>query len=125
MKLLKAFMVCCLFCLSIIPVSAATKTLTPTATAVVSKNKRNITINFKNIKNLKTVSYELTYLGNGFDQGVFSTIKNIKTNTLSRSIYFGTCSHNVCTAHKNVKNIQVSLIYKTKIGLTSSQLIKL
>lgn len=125
MKLIKVLIFCFLFFFSVAPTLAVNKILNPTTSAVISKNKRNITINFKNIKNLKTVTYEMTYFGSGFDQGVFSTIKNIKTNTLSRTLYFGTCSHNVCTLHKNIKNIQVSLTYKSKTGQTTTQLIKL
>lgn len=125
MKLFKILVFCFLFFLSVFPASAVAKNLSPTASASISKNKRNVTLTFKNIKNLKTVTYEMTYFGSGFDQGVFSTIKNIKTNTLSRSLYLGTCSHNVCTPHKNVKKIEISLIYKTKTGQSSTQLIKL
>lgn len=71
---------------------------------------------FSNLKNVKKVSYTLSYEGNGIGQGVMgSFLVGKKQKGLSRNILLGTCSGKVCTYHKSVKNVklEVKAIYKS------------
>ncbi len=97
----------------------------PSASLKYAKPKTSLILNLSNIKNLASISYELTYLSKNIEEGVFGVIKNPKTNTASRTLFLGTCSRKVCTAHKNVKNIAVELKFKTKTGAVTTKMLKL
>ena len=89
----------------------------PTFSASMAKNKRSVTLYFNNLKDVKTITYQMTYDSNKGPQGVSGTIKP-KTRNISRRILMGTCSKNVCTYHKNVTNVHISGNYTLKSGGT-------
>ncbi|MBI2267918.1 MAG: hypothetical protein HYU80_00515 [Candidatus Blackburnbacteria bacterium] len=89
----------------------------PKVSAYKTRNKRSVVVNFTSIQNLKSISYELTYDSNKGPQGAGGTINLPKRKRrLSRSLLLGTCSHKVCTYHKDVKNIKLSVDFVLKSG---------
>ncbi len=128
-RLYKAFLLACslvlLFTLSSsngflsssVGVHAAPKTKSPTTSGTLAKNKLSVTANFSNLTNVKTVKYRLVYDASNGKQGASGTIKVASKNkNLSRKLLLGTCSKNVCTYHKSVKNIKLSVDYTLKSG---------
>jgi hypothetical protein len=89
----------------------------PGLTASVAKNRLSVATTFTNLSNVKSISYELTYSSAKGPQGAGGTIK-VGTNSknLSRKLLLGTCSGKVCTYHKNVKNIKLSVDFKLNSG---------
>jgi len=97
--------------------AAPLKSKSPSVSASVAKNRRSMSASFLNIKNVKKISYQLTYDSNKGPQGAGGTINVPKNkNSLSRTLLFGTCSKNVCTYHKNLKNIKLSADFTLKSG---------
>lgn len=63
---------------------------------------------------IKQISYEFTYDSEGLIKGVNSGSQPLDTggkDIFEREIYLGTCSKNVCTPDKGVKNISVDLVF--------------
>lgn len=93
------------------------KTKSPSLTASLAKNKLSVNANFNNLTNVTKISYQLTYDSNKGVQGAGGTIKvTSKNKNLSRNMLLGTCSRKVCTYHKNIKNIVVSVEFTLKSG---------
>ncbi|MBI4029543.1 MAG: hypothetical protein HY376_04230 [Candidatus Blackburnbacteria bacterium] len=102
---------------SIAQAKPAAKSKSPTVSASVAKNRKSASATFSNLTNVKTVRYMLTYNSKSGPQGASGTIK-VKpgTRSLSRSLLFGTCSKNVCTYHKNVTGVKLSVDFTLKSG---------
>ncbi|MBI2464722.1 hypothetical protein HYV64_01145 [Candidatus Shapirobacteria bacterium] len=81
------------------------------------RDKGALLLNVSGLSTVKSLTYELTYTGSGQDQGVFGSIEpSTSGNSTSRSLYFGTCSHNVCNPHSGVKNARLTVTIKTSAG---------
>jgi len=102
--------------------SVSTVSTSSKSVAVSPRLRRDrgaLLLNISGLSSTKSVTYELTYTGSGQDQGVFGTIDPATSgNSTSRSLYFGTCSHNVCTPHYGVTGVRLSVIIKTSAGKT-------
>lgn len=105
---------------------------TPTArssqlsvTAKFTGWKQYLNVNFKGLNNTKGVTYELIYASNGLDQGGGGRIE-ANTNAVSRNIFLGSCSHAVCTPHKNISNVRLTINYLSTSGqnITKSYRVK-
>jgi hypothetical protein len=83
--------------------------------AILTGWKQYLNLSFKGVSSTTGLTYELIYDGNGTQQGVYSTIKPSEGN-VTKSIFFGTCSHGACTAHKNIGNIHLTITYQTTDG---------
>jgi len=96
-----------------------TTTTRPTAGITVSAkltaDRHNITANFANLSIANSVSYLLTYNANGIPQGVGGTIST-EGDATSRTLYFGTCSKGVCTAHRNITGMKLQITSNLKSG---------
>jgi hypothetical protein len=97
-----------------IPSSFAAKKFVPkVATAYINavqvKTKNVVRVNFSNLRSVKNISYMLTYTGSGVGQGVSGTLAPGKKVSLSRDLFLGTCSKNVCVKHTNAKNIKLKV----------------
>lgn len=93
----------------------------PKVQASVAKNRLSVSTSFTNLSNVKSFTYNLTYNTSNGPQGAGGTVKiSSKNKKLSRKILLGTCSKNVCTYHKNVKNVKLSVDFKLKSGGTVS-----
>lgn len=83
------------------------------------KDRGALLLNISGLSAAKSVTYELTYIGSEQEQGVFGSISSATSaNAASRSLYFGTCSRNVCTPHYGVKNVRLTVVIKTTKGTT-------
>lgn len=97
--------------------AAAVKSKSPNIAGSVAKNRLSVSTTFSNLTNVRSVKYSLTYDSNKGLQGAGGTIKvAAKDKTLSRKLLLGTCSKNVCTYHRNVKNLKLSVDFTLKSG---------
>jgi len=89
----------------------------PKVQASVAKNRLSVQTSFTNLSNAKSITYSITYDTSKGAQGAGGKIK-LKSGQkrLSRKLLFGTCSGKVCTYHKNVKNIKLSVDFTLKSG---------
>ncbi|MFA6249929.1 MAG: hypothetical protein WC686_00305 [Candidatus Shapirobacteria bacterium] len=93
----------------------------PSISAKLSADRQNIILSFRNVTATTSVGYELTYIGNDLEQGIFGSVSPSEGNAVGRTIYFGTCSKNHCTPHKNLKNGVLAITYHLKSGSTSAK----
>jgi hypothetical protein len=102
--------------------SVASKSTSGTSVIVSPSLRRDhgaLLLNISGLSAAKSVTYELTYTGSGQDQGVFGSIDPATSGkSTSRSLYFGTCSHNVCNPHLGVKGVRLTVVVKTTAGKT-------
>ncbi|MBI4058080.1 hypothetical protein HY405_02075 [Candidatus Microgenomates bacterium] len=75
-----------------------------------------INVTFKNLSVAKSVSYQLTYTGNGISQGAGGTVSDLTAEPQERELLFGTCSKGVCTYHTGVKNAKFVVTTTLKSG---------
>lgn len=97
--------------------AASTSSATPSISAKLTGWKQYLTLTFRGVSSTTGIDYELTYSGNGIEQGVFGSIKPAEGN-VARTLFFGTCSHNVCVSHRNITNARLAVTYKLKSGQT-------
>ncbi|MCL4374239.1 hypothetical protein M1523_00085 [Patescibacteria group bacterium] len=64
---------------------------------------------FANLQNAASVSYTLMYQSNGVDQGVGGTLDSSAGSSVTRELYFGTCSSGVCRAHSGLANMKLEI----------------
>lgn len=83
------------------------------SSAKLSRATNSIIVTFQNLTYTKRVRYELSYTANGIPQGAMGTVTTAGLVSDSRDLYFGTCSHGVCTPHYNIKN--ATLIIRTDL----------
>jgi hypothetical protein len=80
--------------------------------AKLSRPTNSVQLTFMNLGSVKGISYTLSYLSGSTQQGAVGSFNPAGATTGSRDIYFGTCSHGVCTPHRNIKNA-VLLVHTT------------
>lgn len=83
------------------------------STARLSRGTNSVVVTFLNLNRVKRITYTLSYVSGGMSQGVVGTLMPAGQASDSRDLYFGTCSHGVCTAHYNLKN--VTLLVETTL----------
>lgn len=76
------------------------------SSAKLSTASRSVVVSFFNLDKVSKISYLMNYTGNDLPQGVGGTITPSGA-TDSRDLYFGTCSHGVCTPHYAIKNARL------------------
>jgi len=79
-------------------------------------DRQALYIYFGNLSRIKNVSYVLTYVGNGSDQGVMGSIDSSIGNATNRELLFGTCSTSVCTYHSNISNMKLEITIEQLSG---------
>jgi len=90
----------------------------PTFSVKLRKDRLALNVSFYNLNTADSVSYELTYIGNDNEQGVFGSVFVKEGDVASRLLLFGTCSKNVCRYHQNIQNMQFKITAKLKSGKT-------
>jgi len=80
------------------------------------KDRKALIVNFSNLNQVSSFTYELTYLGNGIDQGVYGSVTPKGENSTVRELLFGTCSHNVCRYHTGIQNMRLVVTANLKNG---------
>lgn len=78
-------------------------------------SRLGIVINLYNLNSVSKVSYILSYFGSGQTQGVVGSFTPT-SNTDSRELLFGTCSHGVCKYHEGITNAHLVLNFTLKSG---------
>jgi len=96
-------------------VTTAPKSAGLTVSARFTGWKQYLNVSFKGVASTKDVSYELIYSSNGVDQGAGGKVYASEGN-ISKSLFLGTCSFRVCTAHKNISNVRLRIAYQTTDG---------
>lgn len=108
------------------PTNAAKKRIRTTAivnkgvffsSAKLSRGTNSIVVSLFNLDKASKVGYVLSYSANGIEQGAAGSISPSGA-TDSRDLYFGTCSHGVCTPHYNIKNASLTVTTYLKSGGT-------
>ncbi len=96
-------------------VAAPARTSQLSISAKLTGWKQYLNVSFKGVANTKGITYELIYTSNGIDQGAMGRVEVAEGN-VTRSMFLGTCSYRVCTAHKNVSNVRLSVTYELANG---------
>lgn len=86
------------------------------SSAKLSRPTNSVVVTFKNIGSVERIDYILSYIGSGVDQGVGGSIRPSGQSSESRDLYFGTCSHGVCTAHRTITNAQLMVTTVLRSG---------
>jgi hypothetical protein len=73
--------------------------------AKLSRPTNSVILTFLNLGQMKSITYTLSYVANGIPHGAVGTLVVSGQTPDSRDLYFGTCSHGVCTPHYNLKNV--------------------
>lgn len=69
-------------------------------------------VTFVNLTNVSRITYTLSYTANGIEQGAMGSLVPSGA-TDSRDLYFGTCSHGVCTPHRGIQ--KATLVIETQL----------
>lgn len=86
--------------------------------AKLSRSTNSVVVTFMNLGNVSRISYTLSYTANGIEQGAVGSLVPSGTGTESRDLYFGTCSHGVCTPHRGIRNAMLLVETQLKNGRT-------
>lgn len=89
--------------------------------ARLSRATNSVVLTFLNLDKVKSVTYTLSYVANGIPQGAVGTLAVSGQTTDSRDLYFGTCSHGVCTPHYNLRNVTVLVTTTLPSGATHTK----
>jgi len=79
-------------------------------------DRRALQVNFSNLGQVVSFTYELTYEAGGVDQGVYGSVTPKGENSIYREILFGTCSGSVCRYHSGLTNMKFSTTTTYKNG---------
>ena len=90
------------------------------SSARLSRPTNSVSVTFLNPDKANGVSYTLSYDANGISQGVIGSVSP-GSPTDSRDLYFGTCSHGVCTPHYNITNASLVVTTSLKSGVISTK----
>jgi hypothetical protein len=85
--------------------------------AKLSRSTNSVVVTFMNLGNVSRVTYTLSYTANGIEQGAMGSITPAGS-TDSRDLYFGTCSHGVCTPHRGIQGATLLIETQLKSGKT-------
>ena len=94
------------------------------STARLSRGTNSVVVSYINLGNVSKASYTLSYLGSGISQGVVGSLTPSGASD-SRDLYFGTCSHGVCTPHYNIRNAKLVVTTYLKSGGRNVKLYKI
>lgn len=89
------------------------------SSARLSRATNSIVLTLLNLGKVAKVTYVLSYNGSGREQGVVGTLAPTGQATDSRDLYFGTCSHGVCTPHYNIRNATLTVTTELTSGATN------
>lgn len=89
----------------------------PVVRLIPRADKREVTLEIENLKNVNSFEYELTYLANDLPRGVVGTINLEGQTKITRKILLGTCSKNVCKYDEGVKGGTLTLRLRRSDGV--------
>jgi hypothetical protein len=79
-------------------------------------DRRAINVNFSNLQNASSVSYQLIYSHDGQQEGAMGGLTLNGQSTDKAELLFATCSNNVCRYHSNIKDARLEVSYTSKNG---------
>lgn len=85
--------------------------------AKLSRATNSVVVTLMNLGNVSRVTYTLSYAANGIEQGAMGSLVP-SGSTDSRDLYFGTCSHGVCTPHRGIQKAVLLIETQLKSGKT-------
>lgn len=88
--------------------------------ARLSRNTNSVVVTFQNLSNVKSISYTLSYKSGSTEQGAMGSITPSGA-TETRDLYFGTCSHGVCTPHYNISGAKLVIETRLKNGRVNTK----
>ncbi|OGG04954.1 hypothetical protein A2Z33_06695 [Candidatus Gottesmanbacteria bacterium RBG_16_52_11] len=107
------------------------KSSVPARSAGVSYSKanlnrpaRSVILTLLNLGQVQSVAYELAYSAGGISQGAIGSVAGGGTQD-ARTLYFGTCSHNVCTPHANITGATLTVRTTLKSGRIHTKLYRI
>ncbi len=86
--------------------------------AKLSRNTNSVVLTFLNVGSITKATYTLSYTANGVEQGAMGAITPSGSESEVRDVYFGTCSHGVCTPHRGIQNATLTVETNLKSGKT-------
>lgn len=86
--------------------------------AKLSRSTNSVVVTFINLGSVSKVTYTLSYMANGIEQGAMGSLVPSGSSADSRDLYFGTCSHAVCTPHRGIQSASLLIETKLKSGKT-------
>ncbi len=75
----------------------------------LSRATHSTVVTFVPRTNVSRFDYVLSYSANGISQGVVGSFVPTGGGSQSRDLYFGTCSHAVCTPHYGITGATVTI----------------
>lgn len=99
-----------------IGISQKTSTYGLVISPKLRKDRKALIVNFSNLSRVSSFAYELTYLTNGIEQGVYGTVTPKGENSTVRELLFGTCSGNVCRYHSGIQDMKFVVTANLKNG---------
>jgi len=102
-------------------VGTSVATTTGYSRAKLSRATNSVILTFQNLGNVTRATYTLSYTANGIDQGAVGSVAPSGSTTDTRDIYFGTCSHGVCTPHRGIQNAVLLVETQLKSGNTNTK----
>lgn len=97
------------------PAAGSTTTRGVTATVKFKPDRRGITVTFKNLSIAADVTYSLTYVALGIEQGVDGAV-NTALGSVSKDLIFGTCSAGVCRYDTGIVNARLTVTTMLRNG---------
>lgn len=91
------------------------------SSARLSRPTNSVVVTFLHLDRVSRVSYTLSYMANGISQGAMGSLAPAGQVSDSRDLYFGTCSHGVCTPHYNISGATLLVASTLKSGGTNTK----
>lgn len=88
------------------------------SSARLSRATHSVIPTFYALTGVAKFDYVLNYSANGIPQGVVGSFVSTGAGSESRDLYFGTCSHGVCTPHYGITNASLTVTTTLKNGAT-------
>ncbi len=86
--------------------------------AKLSRATNSVVVTFMNLGSVSRITYTLSYTANGIEQGAMGSLVPTGAATDGRDLYFGTCSHGVCTPHRGIQKAVLLIETQLKSGRT-------
>ncbi len=79
-------------------------------------DRKALNVNFSNLQNAKSVSYQLIYKTSAQEEAAMGGLNLKGQNSESAELLFGTCSKNVCRYHSGIRDARLEVSYTSKTG---------
>lgn len=99
--------------LNVISIDKLPESERPVVSLTSRPDGKELTLKIENIKNIKTIEYELVYLTEGVQRGVIGSVAlKEEEESVNRDLLLGTCSRNVCRYDENVTGGTLTITFR-------------